>query len=363
MPRPIRKNSHMDRDTGKLDFHRGASNCNRLSALQRQLSESGGRQPESNECIKQLRNANIKYENIDSCSASCSSDCVANGVRVHKRRSRWDEPEESNLGTDAPPHKEPRIYPRSVQVSQISPLHGTSGVPSNQAATMNEEKLTNRSVNNSLLRMTTKHLDDNEPNMDEDAPPGFSSPYKDSFVSSTAPSNALTFRQEKCFCPEYQYEVAVGHPQERFVSRFPVSFGIPLHVVEHFGRPVDTAENRVVAAGVPFHPYPPLPPYPHERRGRTPALSSMMMKPFPVIGEGYQNNGTYQSDQSTISTSAARSPDSELSAPMKQQNFQRTGGASYCLDRRYFRQQKWNNTKSRPPLVRSRGGRGNFGNC
>ncbi|KAL8125336.1 histone-lysine N-methyltransferase ASHH2-like [Apium graveolens] len=362
IPRPIRKNSYMDRDTGKLDFHRGPSNCNRLSALQRQLFDSGGRQPESNECIKHLRNANIKCENIDSCSASCSSDCVASGVRVHKRRSRWDEPEESNLDTDFPLHKEPRINPRSVQVSQISPLHGTSGVPSNQAATLNEEKHTNRSVNNSLLQMTTKHLDDNEPNMDEDAPPGFSSPRKDSFVSSTASSNALTFRQEKCFCPEYPSEVAVGHPQERFVSKFPVSFGIPLHVVEHFGRPVDTAENWVVAAGIPFHPYPPLPPYPHERRGPPPALSSMMMKSVPVIGEAFQNNGTYQFDQSTISTSAACSLDSELSAPITQQNFQRTRGTSNCLDRRYFRQQKWNNTKSRPPWVRSRDGRGNFGN-
>ncbi|KAK1384440.1 Histone-lysine N-methyltransferase ASHH2 [Heracleum sosnowskyi] len=354
IPRPIRKNSYMDRDTGKLDFQRGASSCNRLSALQRQSSDSGGRKPESNECIKQLRNTNIKCENIDSFSASCSTDFVANGVRVHKRRSRWDEPEESNLGTDAPPHKEPRIYLGSVQVSHKSPQHGTSGVPSNQAAIMNEEKLTNRSVNHSLHQMTTKHLDDNKQNMDEDAPPGFSSPHKASFVSPTVSSDALTFRQEKCFCPEYPYEVAVGHPQERFVSRFPVSFGIPLHVMEHLGGPVDTAENWVVAAGIPFLPYPPLPPYPHERRGPTPALSSMMMNSASVIGEGFQNNGTYQADQSTISTSAARAPDSELSAPVTQQNFQRTGGASNCLDRRYFRQQKWNNAKTRPSWVRGR---------
>ncbi|XP_017252162.1 histone-lysine N-methyltransferase ASHH2 [Daucus carota subsp. sativus] len=362
IPRPIRKNSYMDRDSGKLDFNRVASNSSRLSPLQSQSSDSGARHPESVECIKQPRSSNINRENTDGCSALCSSEFVADGARVQKRRSRWNEAEDSNRGKYAPLHKEPRIHSESVQVSHISLLYGNSGVPSDQAAIINEEKHNNLYVNRSPNRMTIKYLDNNEQSIDEDVPPGFSPPHKASFVPSSASSTASTFCQEKCLFPEYPFEVTVGHPQERFVSRSPVSFGIPMHAVEHFGRQGEIAENWFVAAGIPFHPYPPLPPYPRDRRGPAPALSSMILNSVPVIGEGFQNNATYQSDQITFSTSASCMPDLELSAPVKQHHFQGTGGASNRLERRYFRQQKWINTKSRPPWVRGEAGRGNFGN-
>lgn len=352
----------MDRDSGKLDFNRVASNSSRLSPLQSQSSDSGARHPESVECIKQPRSSNINRENTDGCSALCSGEFVADGARVQKRRSRWNEAEDSNLGKYAPLHKEPRIHSESVQVSNISLLYGNSGVPSDQAAIINEEKHNNLYVNRSPNRMTIKYLNNNEQSIDEDVPPGFSPPHKASFVPSSASATASTFCQEKCLFPEYPFEVAVGHPQERFVSRSPVSFGIPMHAVEHFGRQGEIAENWFVAAGIPFHPYPPLPPYPLDRRGPAPALSSMILNSVPVIGEGFQNNATYQSDQITFSTSASCMPDLELSAPVKQHHFQGTGGASNRLERRYFRQQKWINTKSRPPWVRGEAGRGNFGN-
>ncbi|KAK1361420.1 histone-lysine N-methyltransferase ASHH2-like [Heracleum sosnowskyi] len=362
IPRHIRRNYYMDRDTGRMDINRGPSNCNRLSALHSQSFDVGERRPESVECIEQPKSGDkIDCENFNSCSGPCSSDSVANKTRVGKRKSRFEQPAESSLGIGAPPHKEPRIHPESVHISKLQ-RHGISCVWSNQDAFVYEKKHTNRSVNCSPHRTKTRDLDGNGQNINGDVPSGFSSPQKDSLVSSGASSTAKGLQQEKCFCPEYPYEVVVGQAQERFISKLPVSFGIPLHVVEQFGRPVvETAENWVVVAGIPFHPYPPLPSYARERRGPTPASSSLTKRSDAVVREDFQNCATYQSDQNAYSTSTAAVPDLEHSSPINQHNMQGTSGASNYLERRYFRQQKWSNTKLSPPWIRSRLGGGNFG--
>ncbi|KAL1820242.1 hypothetical protein ACET3Z_015111 [Daucus carota] len=363
IPRHLRKNNYMDRESSKMDFHRRASNCNRLSAIPSQSSDLGERRPESVECIKQQESGEkVCREKLDSCSASCSNDCVASETSSGKRKSGWDQPAESGLGIGSPPHKKSRTDPVNVQISKIHPRHGITGVWSNQAAIIYEEKHANRSVNVSPHPTKTKDVDDNGQNFGGNVPPGFSSPYKDSLVSSSGASTAKGLHIEKCFCPEYPYEGVVGHPQERFISSMPVSFGIPLHAVEQFGRPLaETAENLAVAAGIPFYPYPPLPSYGRDRRSSEYASCSLTVKSDAVVKEEFQNSATYRSDQNTSSTSAAATLDLEHPTAIKQHNSQGTSGSSNCLERKFFRQQRWSNTKFSPPWVRNRLGGGNFG--
>lgn len=74
----------------------------------------------------------------------------------------------------------------------------------------------------------------------DDLPPGFSSPCTD------AP-NAVT-----------------AQPQAKFLSRLTVSYGIPLSIVHQCGLPCkDDPSSWSVAPGVPFSPFPPLPPVTH----------------------------------------------------------------------------------------------------
>lgn len=346
----------MDRDTGRMDIYRAPSNCNRLSAVHSQSFDVSERRPESVECIEQPKSGDkIDCENFNSCSASCSSDCVANKTRVGKRKSRFEQPAESS-----PPHKVPRIHNESEHISKLNLRHGINDAWSNQAAIVFEKKHTNQS--HSPRRTKTRDLDGNVQKIDGDVPPGFSSSHKDSLVSSGASSTAKGLHQEKCLCPEYPYEVVVGQAQERFTSRLPVSFGIPLHVVEQIGRPVVESADNWAVVGIPFHPYPPLPSYARERQGPTPASSSLTKISDAVVREDFQNGATYQADQNADSTSTAAFPNLEQqSAPINQHNMQGTSGAFNCLERRYFRQQRWSNTKLSPPWIRSRLGVGNFG--
>ncbi|KAL1214561.1 Histone-lysine N-methyltransferase ASHH2 [Cardamine amara subsp. amara] len=74
----------------------------------------------------------------------------------------------------------------------------------------------------------------------DDLPPGFSSP-------CTAVPDAVT-----------------AQPQQKFLSRVPVSYGIPLSIVHQFGsRGKEDPTSWSVAPGMPFYPFPPLPPVSH----------------------------------------------------------------------------------------------------
>ncbi|KAF8092644.1 hypothetical protein N665_0407s0023 [Sinapis alba] len=74
----------------------------------------------------------------------------------------------------------------------------------------------------------------------DDLPPGFSSPCTDAPDTVTA------------------------QPQEKFLSRLTVSYGIPLSIFHQLGSPSkDDPTNWSVAPGIPFFPFPPLPPVSH----------------------------------------------------------------------------------------------------
>ncbi|CAH8305233.1 unnamed protein product [Eruca vesicaria subsp. sativa] len=125
----------------------------------------------------------------------------------------------------------------------------------------------------------------------DDIPPGFSSPCTDAPDAVTA------------------------QPQEKFLSRLTVSYGLPLSIVHQLGSPSkEDPTSWSVAPGIPFFPFPPLPPVSH--------------------GEFFaKRNGFLPATTGTVST-----------APNRKREFSSDIGTTY------FRQQKQNV----PPWVRNK---------
>lgn len=208
--RPLRKSSCIDRDDSQIDL-RPSPRYNRCSPLQ---DHCGVKPSETEECTSHLmvESTRIDAGVLDGSSTSCV-DGATNGARKRKRKSRWDQ--EAELDVDQ--------------------------------------------------RIETNAVDDRTQDID-DAPPGFSIPKKASRISCGASSSADCSLQEPS-CKKHPHPVVTGHLQQRFISRLPVSYGIPLSVVQQFGSPQkERCDAWSVAPGVPFHPFPPLPTYPHDRR-------------------------------------------------------------------------------------------------
>nr|XP_043638915.1 histone-lysine N-methyltransferase ASHH2 [Erigeron canadensis] len=139
---------------------------------------------------------------------------------------------------------------------------------------------------------------DEDANMDAvaDAPPGFPSPDNHQlFPFNPSPQPMETAHQKS----------VMGQPQERYNSRLPTAFGIPCSVLKKTGTPKsEISESWIVAPAMTFHPYPPLPVYPRVKE--------------------------------------------RIPGSFNQPNFQ-TFKNPNMVDRRYFKQQKWNNLRSSHP--------------
>ncbi|PON60140.1 Methyltransferase [Parasponia andersonii] len=358
IPKPIRRHGYGDRDENRTEFPR-SSNCKRFSATQNNWSGHAGRPSEAIDCVKQpgvattLVNAGIQ----EGSSASCAGVSTASGTKTRKRKSRWDQPAwdqpvVTNPGFSLLPHKEQKVEPKGLEFSSL-PLIGE--VSLDYASKLNrEDRDVSGCVNNhnQLDKADTAH--DGKQNAPDDVPPGFSSPLKPSMELSCGPSTVCHLK-----CP---FDTVIGQPQEKFISRLPVSYGIPLSIMQQFGTPhAETAGGWVVAPGMPFQPFPPLPPFPHYK---DPSLSEDINH-LPVNQPAqYQHNSrlpsTSHSNESTPSTTGNQ-PDVDISRTNNQCTSKRGRGWSHDLGRRYFKQQKWNNTKLGPPWHARRNGLGCMG--
>ncbi|CAK9160364.1 unnamed protein product [Ilex paraguariensis] len=301
-----------------MEFHRD-SNCNRVLASHHLCCDHGGRPTEAIDCVNQSFHAATAADG--DCSVSCSSGCVTNGTKIRKRKSRWDQPVEANPNSRSQ-HKEPRI-----------------------------------------LQMETNITNNARQNIDEDVPPGFSPPLNGRLVPANTASSTLGYYKEKV--KGGPCEVVTGYLQERFISHLSVSYGIPLLLVQQFGTPqAEPAEGWVVAPGMPFHPFPPLPPYPRDKRDPFPCAANpvTMSQPAEKTRPGCHSPVVSHSDQNAPSTSGVGPPHAEIPTANCQNNFQQVRGSCYSLGRKYFRQQKWNNSKPAPPWIRNRNGWGFVGN-
>ncbi|KAJ8541609.1 hypothetical protein K7X08_002425 [Anisodus acutangulus] len=298
--RPIRKSSCIDRDD-QIDLHP----CSRYNSC---LQDHCGVKPSETEestCHLMVESTTTDTGVLDGSSTSCVVG-APNGARKRKRKSRWDQ--EADLNLDQ--------------------------------------------------RIKTNAADDLMQDID-DVPPGFSVPMKASRISCGASSSADCSLHEHS-CEKHPHPMVTGHLQQRFISRLPVCYGIPLPIVQQFGSSQkERCDAWDVAPGVPFHPFPPLPTYPRDRRDPI----SYADRPG-ILSEPPQNPG-----QETHSCSPGHSAHkhpclSGASLPQGGVNTQfdlERGRGYHNLGKKYFRQQKCINSR-RPPSHRGGSGWGCTGN-
>ncbi|XP_015079413.1 histone-lysine N-methyltransferase ASHH2-like [Solanum pennellii] len=301
--RPLRKRICIDRDDCRINTHSG-SQYNRCLASQNQWCDWGCKTSEGADYTCHSTVASVQADGgvLDGSSASCSDIGEACMAKKRKRKSRWDQ--EAEAKSD----------------------------PRNESDVAEDQK---------------QVLDDDVPPGYE-FPPGFSVPIKACRVLSDDSSTAI-YSTEEGNCGEHPQPVVMGHLQQRFVSRLPVSYGIPFSEVQQFGcHQKGRFDAWTVAPGIPFHPFPPLPPYPCDRRGFVPTASELP-----------QNAGE---DWGTCSPShLAQNPPSVSGADQPQDgNGNQLGceraSESHNLGRKNFRKQKFNNSKLVPPWLRIRSG-------
>ncbi|XP_059631571.1 histone-lysine N-methyltransferase ASHH2-like isoform X1 [Cornus florida] len=362
-PRQRAKFSCMEMDDSGMEFHRGLS-CNRFSESHTHGRDQGVRPIKTTDCIKPstIPTTPVDSDTPGSFSASCSSGCTTNVTKMLKRKSRWDQPAETNPLT-SPERQEPKTQPNLFKNSYSSTKPEGDEVGLGHTEGRSKEGQTSPSyVHNFPRPLEADRADERQQNIDEDVPPGFSLPLNRRLVSSNA-STGIDLHGDEVRHAKCPVEVVMGYPQGRFNSRRSVSYGILLSVVQQFGTPhEETVEGWVIAPGMPFQPFPPLPPYPRDKR-ETPACAATMTmsRPAEKVEQESRDPATFPSDQGTPTTSGASSPYMDIQGANILHNSQRVRDSN-SLGTKNFRQQKWNNSKLGPPWLRKRNGWGSTGN-
>ncbi|XP_020889612.1 histone-lysine N-methyltransferase ASHH2 isoform X2 [Arabidopsis lyrata subsp. lyrata] len=159
------------------------------------------------------------------------------------------------------------------------------------------------------MTISSQQTDETNGNQDvqDDLPPGFSSPCTDVPDAITA------------------------QPQQKFLSCLPVSYGIPLSIVHQFGSPgKEDPTTWSVAPGMPFYPFPPLPPVSH---------GEFFAKRNVIACSSSIRNPTYSNEI------LPATPVTDSTAPNRKRE------SSFDIGTTYFRQQKQNV----PPWLRNNG--------
>ncbi|GMP79538.1 hypothetical protein CsSME_00035035 [Camellia sinensis var. sinensis] len=353
IPRHARKSSYMDRSDGRVEFHQG-SNCIRSSPSYNPWRDQGVKTTEETNCIKEsiVATNSVDAGTVEGGSSSCASGCPTNGTKTRKRKSRWDQPAVE---------KEPKVQPSLLQISHSGLQPEIGQVVDHKNGIHREDKPCSGYVHDISQQMEANRADDGGQNLeDDDVPPGFAPPRNGPSVPSNASSMVTDIHRENRIpakCPR-----EVGHPQARFLNRLPVSHGIPSSVVHQFGTPQgETLESWVIAPGVPFRPFPPLPLHSRDKRA-SPGFAGNPNQPAEKGEQGSHHRAICHSDQNPPSTSGATPADVEIQGGYNQHTFQRGVGGSYSLGRRYFRQQKWNSSIQGPTWMCKRNNWGFMGN-
>ncbi|KAK8681786.1 hypothetical protein V6N13_054187 [Hibiscus sabdariffa] len=319
--KPIRKHSYRDKDEGRMEFHR-------VSTSHNHWRDQTIRATETINCVTQSVAGTTSTDTSTKEGGSSSSAGVSqtNSTRIRKRKSRWDQP--------ADPEKIDSRSPKKLECSTSTLGHATSG----HTETMNSG---DNKCHENVCKGEANNIDNGNQSFQQDAPPGFSSPVDTSLVASAAPSTATGFPQPKVLLKFP--DAIVAHPQKRFISRLPVSYGIPLPILQQFGSPQgESLETWRIAPGMPFHPFPPLPPCPPDKKDTQPASAANPIRISADIKEGQQDSrrpATSYPDESIPSTAGGNHPESNVSGTNIQQTLKRTRD-SYDLGKKYFRQQK-----------------------
>lgn len=346
IPRPVRKLSYLDRDDGRMESRRG-SNCNRSSAQTGYWHDQHVRPTEAIDCVKQAMVATTSGDTglQEGCFSPSVGSCPAKETKPRKRKSRWDQPAETNPDSRSSERKEQKIESTLLQQCESRPSQGGVEVAVDHIDSVSRK---NRNcpgcVQNQCQHDEATRADNERQNIPEDVPPGFSSPR--ALGTLNASSTVIDLHQQNVCHTKCPDDAIIGQPQEKFISRLPVSYGIPLSIVQHYGTPQEeSVECWVIAPGMPFYPFPPLPQFPRDHKDHAP-LHSLNPLTINQPAEEERRDSNCPASYADDTTPCANS----------QQTFKRARDSSYDLGRRYFRQQKWNNTKLGPPWIRKRNG-------
>ncbi|CAA3026401.1 Hypothetical predicted protein [Olea europaea subsp. europaea] len=153
------------------------------------------------------------------------------------------------------------------------------------------------------------------------------------------------------------FDAVLGVSQQIFISGLSVSYGIPFTIIKQSGGlEAETSEDPWdVAPGVPFHVFPPLPPYPCDKRNPLASAANCpsLSEPADKADAGFDNCTAHHSDENYVRKTRFDSLAVNNSDVNHRFDFQQ-GGSSYNLGRNYFKQQKWNYSKFAPPWVLNR---------
>lgn len=281
------------------------------------------RPSEAIDCVMQSLVAKTSVDSAanEAGSSPGAGGCQTNGPKVRKRKSRWDQPAETNL--DSIKHKKLMLESRVLQIREDinCPDH----------------------IHNHCNKDEAVSSEDGGQITQEDVPPGFSSPFNPPLVSSDS-SSTTDLSQQNVSQLRCAFDVAIAHPQGKFNSRLPVSYGIPLHILQQFGSSqAETVDSWVIAPGMPFHPFPPLPPFPRDKKD-TPPASAVSCKTIDGPAEEWQQDSNHGPsccpDEDNPSMTGANQSDADIPGTDAQHTCKRMRGSSNDLGKRYFRQQK-----------------------
>ncbi|KAG7032825.1 Histone-lysine N-methyltransferase ASHH2 [Cucurbita argyrosperma subsp. argyrosperma] len=362
-PRHNRKFGYSEREDGRLEAYRG-SNCSRFTASHSYRHDQDSRPTDAIDCVKQ---SSIPVSLPDAhpaevCSVASTAGHLLDGQKIRKRKSRWDLPADTSLDLRFKEQKLESTLVQQFDSSQIDSV-GVAPMLIDKVNSVDKDSSLSDSVEVCCRQDEDIRADSAVQNIPEDIPPGFSSPFNLPVASSSPFSTVLDPPRQSIGNLSCAFST-VGHPQERYISRLPVSYGIPFSIVQQCG--TSCAENMEcwdVAPGVPFHPFPPLPPYP--RGTRDPLMSACGTADRQCSQEGQadsHDSRTSFSEEGTPCTSTTYQQDLCILSN-NQQILKQAKESSYDLGRRYFRQQKWRNTQFGPHWSQRRnqwGYQGNF---
>ncbi|XP_050388298.1 histone-lysine N-methyltransferase ASHH2 [Argentina anserina] len=346
IPKAFRRHCFVDRDDGKMEFNR-ISSYSRYSTSHDNWRDQTERSTEVADNAKQsvVKSSPSASKVIqDGSSTPCTGGCATTETKVRKRKSRWDQPAATVPDPSSHSNKEQKIESKQLESSPLPRIGDVTSYPENKSK---EGRNFCSTVHDFSQQVGADMVYDGKQNTLDDAPPGFSSCLNTAMVSCLSTSSVI------------------GHPQAKFVSRVPVSYGIPLSIMEQYGTPhAEIADTWVVAPGMPFHPFPPLPPCPRDKKDSSHNVNHASVNPTPEEQQESCATTNCHSEESTPSTTGGTQADIGTLCADNQLGTKRERESSYeaPLGRRYFKQQKWNHPKSRPPWVRDRIGWGCNGN-
>ncbi|CAM8999654.1 unnamed protein product [Rhodiola kirilowii] len=303
--RPLRKFSCMEK--GTIELPRGSS-ANNFSA-----SNHNDSPKDTKGQLKKIviSSGHVDNGRLEGCLASSVGRFLASGSTGRKRKSRWDQDEWI------------RRDGSSVCLKESMCQYSTP------SESLQETK---------IVDVASSSIDE-VVYMDEDVPPGFTAPSKECIVSPSAMPVGDEIGSQKVNHTPDPCEVCQGHPLKKLISRYPVSYAMPISILnQDVASQNGSMENWEISPSMPFHPFPPLPLYP---RAMIPPPGCSFGSVTIEAPEGKQNCGPSTSANDRVQRGLGASTASVGGCHINRQYcHKRAKGSPIDVGKTYFRQKK-----------------------